>query len=267
MYKPRGVTAAAVVQEVKGVLSSDVVSGGVSQRVKSRLKVGHGGTLDREAEGVLVIGVGQDCKRLGRYLRGGKKTYAAQGRFGTATDTYDASGNTVVSRSCAHVTRSAVEACLMDHFTGEVMQSPPTYSALKIGGQRLSDLARVGLPVARPQPRPVTILSATLEHFALPNFTLSVTCKSGTYIRSLIHDLGVAMATCAHMTALQRTRDGPFGLEHCLPQKDWTVAKIKLAANEVEETPVQPQCMNYVLSRQEVTQQQLGEFCVAPSWV
>lgn len=236
VYKPRGVTAAAVVQEVKDVLSGDVVSGGVPRRGRSRLKVGHGGTLDKEAEGVLVLGVGQDCKRLGLYLRGGEKTYVAQGQFGTATDTFDASGNAVDSRSFAHVTRAAVETCLKDHFTGEVMQSPPTYSALKIGGQRLSDLARLGLPVTRPLPRPVTILSATLEHFAPPNFTLSVTCKSGTYIRSLIHDLGVAMATCAHMTALQRTRDGPFGLEHCLPGEDWTVEKIKLAAEEVEET-------------------------------
>ena len=234
VYKPRGVTAADVVKEIKDVLSGDVVSGGVSGRRGSRLKVGHGGTLDQDAEGVLAIGVGQGCKRLGLYLRGGKKTYVAQGQFGTATDTFDASGNVVERQSCEHVSRAALETCLRDHFTGEIMQCPPTYSALKIGGQRLSDLARAGLPVPRPPARPVTILSATVDHFELPSFTISVTCLSGTYIRSLIHDLGVAMATCAHMTALQRRRDGPFGLEHCLAREDWTVEKMQLAAKEAE---------------------------------
>lgn len=234
MYKPRGVTAAAVVQEIKDVLSGDVDSGSVSGRRGSRLKVGHGGTLDRDAEGVLVIGVGQDCKRLRLYLRGGKKSYVAHGQFGTATDTFDASGSVVESRSCAHVTRVAVERCLGGHFTGEIMQRPPTYSALKWGGKRLSDLARRGLPVPQPPARPVTVLSAALEHFALPAFTISVTCMSGTYMRSLIHDLGVAMDTCAHMTALQRTWDGPFGLEHCLPREDWTVERMQQAAREAE---------------------------------
>ena len=228
VYKPPGKTSADVVREIK-----HVVSGGVSGRRGAWLKVGHGGTLDRDAEGVLAIGVGKDCKRLGIHLRGGlKKVYVARGQFGTATDTFDASGHVVESRPCSHVTRDALVTCLRCQFTGEVLQRPPVYSALKIGGQHLSDLARAGQPVPRPPPRPVTIQSVMLDHFELPHFTITVTCLPGVYVRSIIHDLGIAMATCAHMTALQRTRDGPFELKHCLLREDWTIEKIKMAAKE-----------------------------------
>jgi tRNA pseudouridine55 synthase len=190
-----------------GMTSHDVVAK-LRRGLKLR-KVGHAGTLDPLATGVLIICVGA-ATRLSEYVMSSRKRYRAVVCLGAETDTYDADGQITRQADASQVTRSQVEA-LLPAFTGDLQQVPPIYSAIKQGGRKLYELARAGQS-AELQPRAITIYSLTLTEWSLPAFTLEVECSAGTYIRSLAFDLGRALGVGAHLTALMRLSSGGFRL-------------------------------------------------------
>ena len=177
-----------------------------------KFKVGHGGTLDPLATGVLPIALGEATKLAGRMLDS-DKIYDFTVQFGAQTDTLDREG-AVIATSDVRPTRAALEAAL-ERFTGPVAQVPPAYSALKVDGQRAYDLARAGEEVAL-KSRDVTIHALTIAEAsegALEEATLTAHVSKGTYIRSLARDIALALGTVGHVTMLRRVKAGPFGLE------------------------------------------------------
>jgi len=196
-----------VVDKPAGCTSHDVVAR--LRRAYGQRRIGHAGTLDPDATGVLLVGLGR-ATRLLRFLQETTKTYRATIVFGVATDTLDASG-AVLDRITMQMTRSEVVAAA-ERFVGEIEQVPPMVSAIKIGGRRLHELARQGVEVERP-PRRVRVDRFEVEGFtegAYPEATVSVDCSSGTYIRSLAADLGAALGGFAHLRDLRRLRVGSF---------------------------------------------------------
>jgi tRNA pseudouridine55 synthase len=191
-----------VVDKPQGMTSHDVVA--KVRRGTGVRRIGHAGTLDPMATGVLVLCVGA-ATRLSEYAMHATKVYEAAIRLGVETDTYDAEGTVVSTTDASHVTRSDVESAL-GHFQGDVEQVPPMYSAIKQGGKKLYELARQGKEVER-EARAVW-LKTELMDAALPDVTLRVTSSAGTYIRSLAHDLGAMLGVGAHLTALRRVRSG-----------------------------------------------------------
>jgi len=185
----------------------------------------------------LVLGIGDGTKSMANFLSG-SKGYFAVGKLGTATDTLDSTGNVTQIRSCDHIVSMDMISSTLPQFTGQILQTPPMYSALKKDGQRLYDLARAGVEVERAQ-RPVTVYNLTLGNPSkyklegeddlskLPYICLEVECSGGFYVRTLIDDLGVALGTAAHMTHLVRTKQGPFYIENCLPPSKWTFDDIQ----------------------------------------
>jgi tRNA pseudouridine55 synthase len=172
-------------------------------------RVGHAGTLDPDATGVLLVGVG-NATRLLRFLTALGKTYTADVVLGVETSTLDASGE-VTATHVMSVTPEQVRAVVEQHLTGPIMQVPPMVSALKIDGRRLHELAREGIEVER-QPRPVTIHRFLVEPTADPLvYRIEVTCSSGTYVRTLAADLGTLLGGGAHLRDLRRTACGSFG--------------------------------------------------------
>lgn len=189
--------------------SSDVVVD--VRRIFETKRAGHLGTLDPEAAGVLPVCVGR-AVRLFDYLVDKQKTYLAEIAFGTATDTQDAQGS-VTETSDAVVTADMLDAVL-PAFTGQIVQTPPMYSALKFNGQKLYDLALSGKEIPD-KSRTVEIVSLRRTRDLGPNrFLLEITCSRGTYIRTLCHDVGKTLGVPAHMAFLLRTASGPFTLRH-----------------------------------------------------
>ena len=191
-----------------GLTSHDVVA-----QVRRRLqikKVGHAGTLDPLATGVLVLCLGA-ATRLSEYVMHSTKRYQAQIRLGVTTTTYDSEGEITAEYDPSGVTQAAFENALSQFF-GDIEQIPPMYSAIKQGGRKLYDLARAGQVVER-QPRPVQITALQLVDWSPPQVTIDVECSVGTYIRSLAHDLGAALGVGAHLTGLIRAASGTFTLD------------------------------------------------------
>lgn len=191
-----------------GMTSHDVVAR--ARRIFGVRKVGHAGTLDPLATGVLVICLG-GATRLSEYVMHAKKRYTARVQFGVTTTTYDAEGEIVETRDASHLSAEHVLAHLPT-FMGEFMQTPPIYSAIKQDGRKLYDIARSGGTVEL-QPRAVRIDNITLLDWDAPIATLDVSCSSGTYIRSLAYDLGAALGVGAHLAGLRRTQSGSFRIE------------------------------------------------------
>ncbi len=191
-----------VIDKPQGMTSHDVVA--AVRRGTHARRVGHAGTLDPMATGVLVICVGA-ATRLSEYVMNTTKVYIATIYLGVETDTYDAEGKIRQTADIGHLTADHVIAALK-HFQGEVEQIPPMYSAIKQGGKKLYELARQDQEVER-KPRRVT-LETTLLEVALPNVRIQVTCSPGTYIRSIAHDLGVLLGVGGHLTALRRVQSG-----------------------------------------------------------
>ncbi|XP_030611076.1 pseudouridylate synthase TRUB1 [Archocentrus centrarchus] len=227
IYKKRGPTSADVLNVLKEALLKEagVKNPNPRKRKNQSLKMGHGGTLDSSASGVLVVGVGNGTKMLSTMLTGSKK-YIAVGELGKATDTLDATGSVILEKEFEHITRLDMEEKLKA-FTGDIMQVPPLYSALKKDGQRLSVLLKKGHKVEAKPARPVTVYNLTLQEFKPPLFTLDIECGGGFYVRSLVDDLGKALSSCAHVKELIRTKQGPFTLqEHALREEQWTLEHI-----------------------------------------
>jgi tRNA pseudouridine55 synthase len=198
-----------IVDKPPRLTSHDVV--GRIRRLAGTRRVGHAGTLDPMATGVLVIGVDKATRLLG-HLALTEKEYSATMRLGQATDTDDADGETVAETSAAGVTDAALRAAAAA-LTGEIRQVPPGFSAVKVGGTRAYRLAREG---AAPQLAARTVTVRALDIVAvhrlgdLLDADVTVTCSSGTYIRALARDLGAALGVGGHLTVLRRTRVGPY---------------------------------------------------------
>ena len=198
-----------------GILVIDKSTGWTSQDVAAKLRgvfherrVGHGGTLDPMATGVLPIFIGR-ATRAAEFLESAEKEYVAGLRLGVVTDTQDTSG-TVLETNSVCVTRAQLEAALRQ-FLGPIEQIPPMYSAIKINGQKLYELARRGQEVAR-RPRSITIHALELLEGEGADWTIRVRCSKGTYVRTLCHDLGRALGCGGCMSSLRRTRAGSFTL-------------------------------------------------------
>ena len=173
-------------------------------------KAGHAGTLDPLASGVLLVLLGQ-AVRISEYLMDLPKTYGATVRLGVATDTYDSEGTTTQVAESGGVSREDVARALTA-FVGEIEQTPPVFSAVKVKGEPAYRLARKGADVVL-KPRPARIDRIELLRFDAPDVEIEVECGKGTYIRSLAHDLGQALGCGAHLAGLQRTRVGPFAVD------------------------------------------------------
>jgi len=209
-----------IIDKPSGVTSFSMVS--LVRRLTGVRRVGHAGTLDPLATGVLPVAVGQ-AARLIQYMDAGRHTYAgrhtdaeskiylARVRFGVATDTFDADGAVTATADASAVTAAAIEAALPE-FTGDIDQVPPMYSAIKVAGKQLYRYAREGETVEL-KPRPVHIERITLVGFDAPDAELEVVCGKGTYVRSLAHDLGRRLGSGAHLAALRRTASGGFSIK------------------------------------------------------
>jgi len=227
--KRAGVTSHDVVACVRRILRDCAPVG------SAKLRVGHAGTLDRLATGVLLVCVGQ-ATRLAEYLMQNVKTYRVRLQLGIATDTHDAEGE-VVTEGAVQITEEEVHQA-MAGFLGVIEQVPPMYSALKYQGTRLYRLARQGVEVER-APRQVEIRELLLEDWSRsgsdigPQLTIRVACSSGTYIRALARDLGQRLGCGAHVVALTRLACGPFTLEEAIDLEELAQAVVGGRLEEV----------------------------------
>lgn len=184
-----------------------------------RVKVGHAGTLDPLASGLLILGTGQCTKQL-QALADEDKTYTATLRLGQSTPSFDAETEVVLERPWEHLDTRAVQAVLR-RFTGEIMQRPPDFSAKRYRGERAYFLARAGETV-RFTPIPLTIHELKLMRLEGPEATVHVRCSKGTYVRSLAHDIGEALGCGAHLVALRRTASGGFQVSDARTPEQWS---------------------------------------------
>ncbi len=205
---------------MNGIVIIDKPQGWTSQDVTARLRrvfqtrrIGHGGTLDPMATGVLPVFVGRATRGV-EFFEHAKKTYETVLQLGLTTDTEDTTG-TVLEEKEVSVTREQVEEVL-ESFRGEILQVPPMYSALKVNGQKLCDLARKGKEVER-KPRPITIHELTLLDMGETTLRLRVKCSKGTYIRTLCKDIGNALGCGGCMAELRRTTAGEYTIQESVP--------------------------------------------------
>jgi tRNA pseudouridine55 synthase len=213
-----------VIDKPPGWTSFDVVAR--ARRLLGVRKIGHAGTLDPAATGVLPLAVGHATRVL-EYLTAADKTYLADVTFGVETDSHDRDGVVTAVDDASGLTREQVEQALSG-FRGPIMQVPPMHAAIKVGGQRLYELARRGEEIER-APRPVVINELNLEAWEPPVATLLVDCSKGTYIRALARDLGATTGVGAHLSRLVRTRTGPFTLDEAITLEDLASADLPSA--------------------------------------
>ena len=215
--RPPTVHGFLVIDKPAGMTSHDVV-GRIRRRFNER-RVGHAGTLDPDATGVLLVGVG-NATRLLTFLVGHDKRYTAEVVLGAETSTLDAAGEVTATFDMSGVTLAEAQRAASEHLTGPIMQVPPMVSALKVDGRRLHELAREGIEVER-EPRPVTIhrfeVAAGAEAGVL---SIDVTCSSGTYVRTLAADLGRLLGGGAHLRNLRRLSSGGFDVAEAAPPDD-----------------------------------------------
>ncbi len=200
IYKPKGPTSHDMIDEVRKIV-----------RVK---KVGHAGTLDPLASGVLIIGIGRDATRQLGSLAKHEKEYIATICFGMTSTTDDAEGQKKLAPPPTIPTEATIGS-ILPHFIGEIMQTPPIYSAIKIQGQAAYKLAREGIKPTL-KPRKIFIRSIKLIEYNWPHCTIRVICGPGTYIRSLARDMGTALAMGGYLADLERTRIGKFTKDNAL---------------------------------------------------
>lgn len=206
------------------------------RRILGERTIGHTGTLDPLATGVMVMLIGKQYTKLSNQLLSQEKEYTARIHIGISTDTYDAEGRMTKTHDKIPDLEE-IQKVLCD-FQGTILQVPPMFSAKKQGGKKLYDLARKGIEVAR-APCPVEV-QTTLLAYAYPYLDLKIVCSKGTYIRSIAHDLGEKLGTGAHLSNLERTRSGDFHIRDCysleeiaLPDFNWEKALIPLIRNNL----------------------------------
>jgi tRNA pseudouridine55 synthase len=227
-----------VVDKPAGMTSHDVVDE-VRRRLRTK-RVGHGGTLDPGATGVLVLGVGKATKLL-RYAQASPKRYRTTARFGTSTTTQDASGE-VLEQHPPSITAADVSVALKG-FVGEIDQMPPMVSAVKVGGERLYRKALRGEEVERAARR-VTVYSLELVEFieegptGAPEATLDVSCSAGTYVRTLVHDLGAVLECGAHLISLRRTAAGGWNEDDAISLDSVGAGDLLPLTEAVRDLPV-----------------------------
>lgn len=269
-----GPTGFVVVDKEEGWTSHDVVA--KLRGVLRQRRIGHAGTLDPSATGVLIIGLGS-ATRLLRFIQTSTKYYEGSLQLGSTTTTLDADGEVVATFVMDHVTSDEVVAATMK-LTGDLMQVPPMVSAIRVEGRRLHELAREGIEIER-APRPVSVERFIVEPTESPLlYRFAVTCSTGTYVRSLVDDLGRLLGGGAHMASLRRVGIGTFSLDqaHRLEQIEEAAREgnfedsgIMLSLNEaligledvsVTEEDVLRVCQGAVFSRQEYDGQRQGPF-------
>ncbi|HCE16771.1 MAG TPA: tRNA pseudouridine(55) synthase TruB [Anaerolinea thermolimosa] len=206
------ISGVLVVDKPVGLTSHDVVQ--IIRKGTNIRRAGHTGTLDPRASGVLVVLIGP-AVRLSEYVSASDKRYQAILRLGASTDTYDADGRVTRSRPVEHITEEQFQEVLQ-RFVGEIEQVPPPFSAVKIKGRKAYEMAREGEEVDL-APRKITVYSLELLEWAPPEAVIDVYCSSGTYVRSLAHDLGEALGCGAHLVGLRRTKSGRFTLRDAVP--------------------------------------------------
>lgn len=207
-----GLSGVIVIDKPEGMTSFDVVAR-ARRRFKTR-SVGHTGTLDPMATGVLPLCIAEST-RIVRFLTCDDKTYEAELRLGTATDSQDRMGQTIASAPVPHLDIEDIETALAG-FRGAIRQVPPMFSAIRVQGERLYEKARRGETVER-EARPIVVHELELTgRPAFDRLTIRVHCSKGTYIRTLAHDIGEALGCHAHLTALRRTQSGTFTLRHAV---------------------------------------------------
>lgn len=233
--KPATTHGIAVVDKPSGVTSHDVVA--MLRRRFDERQVGHGGTLDPSATGVLVVAVGKATKLL-RFVEKTRKAYVGEIVFGTETDTLDADGEVTATHDMGEVSLAAAQSAVDDHLVGDIEQIPPMVSAIRIDGKRLHELAREGIEVERP-PRPVHIASFTLMPTDEPNVLLAaVECSPGTYIRTLAADLGHLLGGGAHLRNLRRTAVGRFTLGEAAGPDDCVLLPVEEAVRTLDRVDI-----------------------------
>lgn len=196
--KPRGKTSFSLVSALR--------------RLTRIEKIGHAGTLDPFATGLMVMLVGKNFTRLSENYLSAEKEYTCTSRLGVTTDSYDCDGK-IISNSSHIPTLAEIENALTS-FQGAILQTPPMFSAKKIGGKKLYELARRGIEIQR-QPVKVTV-KTTLLSYCYPDLCLSIVCSKGTYVRSIAHDLGNLLGCGAHLSELRRIRSGAFHINDCI---------------------------------------------------
>jgi len=228
--RPPTVHGIAVVDKPAGVTSHDVV--GMLRRRWHERRVGHAGTLDPGATGVLVVGVG-NATRLLRFVTEGVKRYTGEVVLGIETDSLDADGAVTAQHDVGPIDLDAVRALVAERFTGDIAQVPPMVSALRVDGKRLHELAREGIEVERAA-RPVTVhrfdVTGAADDAGRPVLSIDVECSAGTYIRSLAADLGTALGAGAHLRNLRRTAVMPFTIDEAAPPDECELLPISAAA-------------------------------------
>jgi tRNA pseudouridine55 synthase len=230
-----------VIDKPLGWTSHDVVAR--VRRIVGERRVGHAGTLDPAATGVLPVAVGLATRTV-EYLAVADKAYRATIRFGITTDSADAEGEVIASADPSRLDLTEIHA-VMDRFRGEIQQIPPMHSAIKVNGQRLYELARRGETI-EVSPRTVVIKSFEIVDWSAPDLTVDIVCSKGTYIRSLARDLGEALGPGAHLAALRRTRTGPFTLTDALTLDD---LETRLANGTWEDIALAPDAVLDALPR------------------
>jgi tRNA pseudouridine55 synthase len=226
-----GPSGLAVVDKAAGWTSHDVVA--KARGLLGTRKVGHSGTLDPDATGVLLLGVGK-VTRLLRYLGLTSKRYTGVIVLGTATTTLDAAGEVTGTWDMSGVDLAAVRAAAAS-LTGDILQVPPMVSAVQVEGRRLHELAREGIEVER-APRPVTVQAFTVGEAVSPGcYPIEVECSSGTYIRALAADVGAALGGGAHLRDLRRTAIGSFTVDEAVPLESLAVDRLLAPATALRD--------------------------------
>jgi tRNA pseudouridine55 synthase len=241
--KPATTHGIAVVDKPAGVTSHDVVA--MLRRRFDERQVGHGGTLDPSATGVLVVAVGKATKLL-RFVEKTTKAYLGEIVLGSETNTLDADGEVTETYDMSGVTIEQARDAVAEHLLGDIEQIPPMVSAIKIDGKRLHELAREGIEVERPA-RPVTIFSFQLMPTDDPMvFLAAVECTAGTYIRTLAADLGTLLGGGAHLRNLRRTAVGRFTIGEAAPPDECVLLPVEEAVRTLARVDINDRIEGFV---------------------
>lgn len=233
--KPATTHGLCVVDKPAGVTSHDVV--GMLRRRFDERQIGHAGTLDPDATGVLVVAVGMATKLL-RFVEKTSKRYVGEVVLGADTSTLDSSGDVTATFDMSDVTIASARSAVAEHLVGDIQQVPPMVSAIRIDGKRLHELARAGIEVERP-PRAVTISSFTIDEEPEPGvLAISVECSPGTYIRVLAADLGRHLGGGAHLRNLRRTDVGAFSISEAAPPDECVLLPVETTVRSMTRVDI-----------------------------